>query len=279
MAGPMNTFGRQSHVSEIAPDTHLHGAANAAPAHSSLKKGGSAAGTRTSSQDRMVADEARSVEKQLESEVQLYEAIAKGASTAEERTEVSEWAERALAMVSRAILSVSPSKAPGLDTRTREQSLDSLCYLKERITAVEGILVQSRDRADAVSPRLAASNLDTARYAQSARTPAATKSQRNDDGLFSNGKDSNAREAYKTYDQRDHSAGGGATQFQSQYGRELSEKYEAARRRDPPQSARDPQRSTDSQPLRNFSRSGSRGRLDGENGSPDQAHCVQSPAF
>ena len=81
-------------------------------------------------------------------------------------------------MVSRAILSVSPSKAPGLDTRTREQSLDSLCYLKERITAVEGILVQSRDRADAVSPRLAASNLDTARYAQSARTPAAPKSQR-----------------------------------------------------------------------------------------------------
>jgi len=90
----------------------------------------------------MTLDEIISITKQLEGEVQMYDALTReyisGNTQAVELDEVREWSMRNLEMTNKALFSLSKRKGDDYsDKRVRDDAINSLFYLKERITSIE----------------------------------------------------------------------------------------------------------------------------------------------
>ena len=94
----------------------------------------------------MTLDEINSIAKQLEGEVQMYDALTRehlsGNKEAVELDEVREWAMHGLEAIQKALFSINKCKkmrtwAEMGDKQYRDDSINSLFYLKDRITSIE----------------------------------------------------------------------------------------------------------------------------------------------
>ena len=288
--GPLSTFGRISEHSTLEPqrDALYRPEADVA-AHnnmpSSLKKPHRRKHSRSSS-PVLSLDDIASISRQLEGEVQMYDALTReyshGNKEAVDLDEVREWGMRNLESINKALFSVQ-KKLPEdfTDKHSRNDMINALFYLKERITSIEKTAMTA-EPFRSVSPKgKAVSNLEgtnnLTKFGQSMGTTSAASIRQdgrdnpfnqvvhvvgsasrhggvettpaardnavsacssairkiNEPSYFSNIKETNGKDAYRTYDNRrdeneaendDRISRSDLTKepFQSAYGRELS---------------------------------------------------------
>ena len=90
----------------------------------------------------MSIDEITLISKQLEGEVQMYDALTReytnGNREAVDLDEVREWSMRNLEVINKALFSVQKKRREDFrDKVSRDDVINSLFYLRERITAIE----------------------------------------------------------------------------------------------------------------------------------------------
>ena len=193
----------------------------------------------------MSLDEIHLIAKQLEGEVQMYDALTReygnGNREAVDLDEVREWSMRNLEVINKALFSIQKRRRDDFaDKKARDDAINTLFYLKERITAIEkaamvaspfrSVSPKGRDRQTAGAPSHNISKYGAGPSegtAASAASPAA-RSQRD------NERDNPFNQVIRVTD------GAGQSHSKHEYGGEISGCSSAARRPDGTHAIEDP---------------------------------------